>query len=477
MTLPLPIAAFAGLVFLAASSIAAPATTRVFDPAGRPPTHAIAMARHTSPPDRVPDSPMLRQIAGVVAELNGRDLAQLRRSVNTQTRVPGDVRVREHIATLHLSAADASTRVELARVEHGWLMARSLETGVAVRLEESAAAAILSTWPRPRPAPPSDPLATPEPGEIVTLAGPHTPSPIRLDQATVSSRFGRRNPPPLTAPLTRDLAHETFRFRRPVGHRPDRPAGLLVWISPENEADLPDAIFEAADKAGLICITPTGIGDDRPSLDRFQLVLDAVAIASASWWVDPDRVFIAGFSGGARAASTLLACFPDVFTGAVCAAGLDSHHRVSVGDGRSWPKAHDIPTGELGRMLRHRRVAVITGPRDQDFNEIRGRVRLLQRDGLPFRVFDFADQTHAMPKPDRLLTTLEWVDQPRADAFEASARQARSLLDRYRTRRGDAGPEDEADARLLERVTVVGPWTEPAWHAARLLGYETGEAP
>lgn len=441
---------------------------------GRTPVHAVAMARHAEPPDVIPGSAMLRRVAGVLAELTSRDLAQLRRSVNTRTRVPEDVRVREHLATLHLFAHGGSSRVELARVEHGWIMARSPETGAAVRLDEHVVAPMLSDWGRPIPDPPPD---QGEPGEPVAHPGPHTPSPIRLDEATATARFGRGGRSPFADPMTRDLSRERFTIRRPLGHRADRPVGLLVWISPENEAEIPETIFEAADTMGLICITPADAGDDRSPLDRFQLALDAVATASASWWINSEQVYIAGLSGGARVASTLLTSFPDVFRGAVCVAGLDSHHRVGIGDGRFWPKSHERPAGGLGRLLTERRVAVITGPREINFNEIRGRSRMLQREGLPVRVFDFPDQLHDMPTPERVGEAVRWVDSPRAEAFEASAEEARGLLDRYLARRGEAGPEDEADTRLLERVTVVGPWTEPAWHAARLLGYETGGGP
>lgn len=453
---------------LLVTSIAAATPGRIFDINGRPPQHAVVMAPGAEPPARIPDSPMLRQLTGVFDELTPRDVAALRRAIAPETRVPADAAVRERLAVLHLSTRTASTRVEIDRVEHGWILARALDEPFAVRLEESLVRPFLDRWPAPRPAADKQEL---EPGVEGELAKPYTPSPFRLDERTVCDRFNRGGRSPFADPLARDLCNERFVARRPAAHDPNRPAGLLVWISPTMDADLPDALFPAADKFDLVCISPGRAGNDRIAVDRFQLALDAVATASARWWIDPDQVYVAGMSGGGRIASMLWACFPDIFRGGVGVVGMNSSDLVGIGDGRYWPKTHERPDGPLGRLLATQRFAAITGPRDFNFKEIGGRTRVMLRQGLAVRVFDFADQQHDMTSADHFTQAIEWTHQPWLDAFESSTVDAQRLLDSYTTRYGEAAPPDDRAVKLLERVTIVGPWTGPAWHAAALLGY------
>jgi hypothetical protein len=70
-----------------------------------------------------------------------------------------------------------------------------------------------------------------------------------------------------------------------------------------------------------------------------------------------------------------------------------------------------------------------------------------------------------------LASALEWVDRPVQSAREELSERGANLLERYRAEHGEAPPPDERARRLLERVTIVAPWTEPAWRAAGLLGY------
>ena len=445
---------------------------RVFDVAGQPAQHAVVSAPFASLAidslSGVPDTPMLREIAGVIGTLTSRQLGRFRRAVVPRTRVPDDVIINQHLATLHLFNHDDEALVEIALVEHGWILARSLDRPVAARLDGRAVNEIIAAWPTPRPPLPDQPF---EPGGVIDLPKPYTPSPIRLDEKTVSDRFARGGTPLFPEPLSRDLAGELFHARRPVGHRLDRPAGLLVWISPAENGEIPGALFQIADTLGLICISPAGAGNERLAVDRFQLALDAVSTASSRWWIDRTRVYAAGMSGGGRIASMLWSCFPDVFTGGVGVVGMNSHQKVGVGDGRYWPKTHKRPAGDLGRLIAGHRFAAVTGPRDFNFHEIKGRARLLRREGLDVRVFDFENHLHAMSTPDQFGEALTWADQPWAVHHAEQTDRAKKLLDLYTARYGDAPPADEKAAHLLERVTSVGPWTEPAWRAAEFLGY------
>ncbi|MBZ0173541.1 MAG: hypothetical protein K8E66_14250, partial [Phycisphaerales bacterium] len=74
MTAPLSIL-FRATALALVTSAATATPARVFDIAGRPAQRAVAMAPDTEPPDRIPSSPMLRQLAGVIDELTRRDVS------------------------------------------------------------------------------------------------------------------------------------------------------------------------------------------------------------------------------------------------------------------------------------------------------------------------------------------------------------------------------------------------------------------
>jgi len=333
---------------------------RVFDIDGRPAREGVVTAPWVDSPEpgarvEVPGTPMLRALSGVVGELPARDLARLRRSVVTKTRVPETLSNREPVVSLLLTSPAGTSRVEIERVEHGWILARTADGSVRARLEGGVIDDLLDSWTNTRPDP-GKADDHPEPGEVFACPPPLTPSPIRLDETTTGERFAAGGRSPFAEPMTRDLSRERIFARLPAGYRPGRPAGLLVWISPIPHGEPPATLARAADEHGLICLSAENSGNKRPAIDRAQLALDAVAIARARWWIDPERVLVSGMSGGGRMASMMWACFPDVFTGGVGVVGMNSHHLVGIGDGRFWPKTHERARGDVVRILCHVRV-------------------------------------------------------------------------------------------------------------------------
>jgi len=139
---------------------------------------------------------------------------------------------------------------------------------------------------------------------------------VSLDTATLSQRlYGGR--PTRVAGVSRDLARERLIARPPAGYHPDRPAGLVVWIDPTDRGAPPAVLHDVCDELNLVAVGAANSGNGRPFVDRMQLALDAAATAQARFHIHPDRVYLVGFSGGGRIASMMLACFPDLFAGAV----------------------------------------------------------------------------------------------------------------------------------------------------------------
>jgi dienelactone hydrolase len=123
---------------------------------------------------------------------------------------------------------------------------------------------------------------------------------------------------------TVELAGERFAVYVPAAPPPPGGYGLFVFVAPWKTAVVPPPWRAALDEAGLLFVTAAAAGNDAPVLTRrAPLALDAVAGASARWPVDASRVYIGGFSGGARVALRLAMAWPDVFAGALVDGSAD----------------------------------------------------------------------------------------------------------------------------------------------------------
>jgi hypothetical protein len=91
-------------------------------------------------------------------------------------------------------------------------------------------------------------------------------------------------------------------------------------------------------------------------------------------------------------------------------------------------------------------------------------------DGLALKLYDYPDMGHSLPRPDRFLEAMSWVDGPYRAVRKGEEEAAGKALEAYAARHGDKPPPDEAARKMLIKVTEVGPWTAPAWRAAELLG-------
>jgi poly(3-hydroxybutyrate) depolymerase len=106
----------------------------------------------------------------------------------------------------------------------------------------------------------------------------------------------------------------------------------------------------------MIFVSASNSGNDANVLDRREpLALLAAHNVRQRYPVDPDRVYIGGFSGGSRVAMRLAVAYPDVFRAALLNAGSDS-----IGDGQL-----PLPAAELVRQFQDStRLVYLTGQDD-----------------------------------------------------------------------------------------------------------------
>jgi pimeloyl-ACP methyl ester carboxylesterase len=152
-----------------------------------------------------------------------------------------------------------------------------------------------------------------------------------------------------------DLSQERFTVYVP-SHPPARGYGLLVFVPPWPNAMLPrgwDAILE---RHGVIFVSAANSGNEANILDRRDpLALLAAHNVTQRFRVDPERIYVGGFSGGSRVALRLALGFPDLFRGAFLNAGSDP-----IGDAQT-----PLPPPELfSRFQEITRIVYISGQND-----------------------------------------------------------------------------------------------------------------
>jgi len=415
-------------------------------------------------------SPMLCALAGVAADLKGKPLEELRACVPPNPMM-GDVRGAERAFSVHVIGRKDRKRVDVLRERDGNCVAIEAVEGAAAparaELKRDAFAALASGWTVYQG--PFDAASVNDKrGEVFELEKPYTAGKATIDQATLSSRFhgGRKVTIDGSA---RELETEKLFVRLPKSYDPRTPAGLVVWVDPTPSGRPPEAFDRALDELNLVCIGAADSGNTRVVSTRYQLALDGVATAERRFHIDPRRVYITGVSGGGRVSSILLACFPEVFAGAVPIVGLSYYANVPTGTGKMWPAAFARPRADRFTLFKTRRMAGITGNRDFNQLEMQQATELYRRDGAQVKLFEYPKMGHQMPEPDHFKEALVWVDEPWQKAREAERTAAKEALEEALARAPESGRVPDATRKLLVKVTEAGPWTDEAWRAVELL--------
>lgn len=447
------------LALLAGFAGHAQAGSRVLSLPGDRVVSAIVLAPDAAMPGEVPETEMRRRLAGVMAEVTARDVARLAKLGRRASAEPPAEPTA--VADVVLIGRKSSGLVAVSVDGDGTLwMTRGDGDSATVATLRAEAMGVLGAWLRF--AGPFEALEGDGPvrDEVKGIAVPHE---IRLDDKGVVSRFVRGNR--RTKGARYELRDETLFVRVPTGYDPRVAAGLVVWVDPTDRGEIPRVFDAGLDAMGFVAIGAAGAGNGRHWPDRLQLALDGVATASAHYNIDPDRVYVAGLSGGGRIASMMVLGCPDVFAGGMAIAGLNSYQRARTPDGKTWPASMTKPGRDLWALARYRRIAAVTGPGDFNRDQMRAYADGLEADGLVIGWFEYADMGHTLPTPERFTDVLAWLDEPLREARSRELAWVRSAMDGV-----DAGDGiDDGEAATLRGIIDRVAWSDEAYRAIGML--------
>ena len=203
-----------------------------------------------------------------------------------------------------------------------------------------------------------------------------------------------------------DLTQESFTVYVPRSAPPQSYA-LLVFVPPWKDARLPDGWGPVLDQYGVLFVSAARSGNEADVIGRREpLALHGAYNLMQRYRVDPQRVYVGGFSGGSRIALRLALAYPDLFRGALLNAGSD-------------PLGADPPTvppPELfGRFQEGSRLVYVTGGRDLTPLAVDGASLDSMRRGCVFDVDaqTTADAGHEVASPAALARALHALSAPR----------------------------------------------------------------
>lgn len=159
------------------------------------------------------------------------------------------------------------------------------------------------------------------------------------------------------------------RIYLPADGQVDRTWGLIVWISPADNDELPAAYRRVFQRLKLIVITPLDAGNNVSVTDRLSLAVRSAEYASRTYPFERRRLYVSGFSGGGRCASWLGVLYPDLFQGAMPICGCDYFRPMPVPNnpGKLWPADYRPPPGNLLRLAKKNvRFALLTAQYDDN---------------------------------------------------------------------------------------------------------------
>jgi pimeloyl-ACP methyl ester carboxylesterase len=130
----------------------------------------------------------------------------------------------------------------------------------------------------------------------------------------------------------------------------------MVFIPPWQDARLPPGWASVLDEYGMLFVSAAKSGNEENVLDRrIPLALLGAYNIMQRFPIDPDRVYIGGFSGGSRVAMRTALAYPDLFRGVLLNAGSDP-----IGTSAAFLPAKDL----LAQFQRSTRLVYVTGSED-----------------------------------------------------------------------------------------------------------------
>jgi len=182
----------------------------------------------------------------------------------------------------------------------------------------------------------------------------------------------------------------------PDNYRTDRPAGLMVYISPTPSGEIPRGWKSVMDQRNMIWIAARHSGNRVLVSHRVVFAIVAPTLAGRHYEIDRERIYLSGLSGGGKVASMVATGHAHLFKGAVYNCGVDF-----------WDKH---PPGQF-ELIRQNHYVFVTGTLDQALEPTKKVYKQYRRAGIEnSKLMVIRGMTHRNPGSFDFDEALQYLD-------------------------------------------------------------------
>jgi predicted esterase len=189
----------------------------------------------------------------------------------------------------------------------------------------------------------------------------------------------------------------TWQLTVPESYETENPPGVLVYISPSNSGKIPRGWQELPEAHNLIWIAADHSGNRINVAHRMTYSIFAILLIGDRYAIDSSRIYLSGFSGGARVAGLVAAAYPQVFRG-----------DIYIGGAETWEG--ELAADKLEAMKRNRYVFLAGS---DDFNR-----RMVRKVAAAYKVagikhveqMTIAHMGHELPSGSTMSDALNFLD-------------------------------------------------------------------
>ena len=233
-------------------------------------------------------------------------------------------------------------------------------------------------------------------------------SPQVSDNEQIKMRMhAMETPPPY------NVSMEKYDIIVPKKYKKGDPHGLFIWVSPSPAPSISPEWEAVLAEKKLIFVGAHNSGNNREVFARMRMAVDANDNMRELYDIDDKRVYVSGFSGGARVASMLGVTYADMFTGAIAFMGVNFYTDIVSLDKTEVFEARYIPHEEIAALAKaERRYVLVTG--EKDFN-LKNTSAVFEngfkKEGFKsVELINVPGQGHQPPKAEWLKKAIEFLD-------------------------------------------------------------------
>jgi predicted esterase len=195
------------------------------------------------------------------------------------------------------------------------------------------------------------------------------------------------------------LEQEKFYLFVPPGYRGREPYGLMAFINADDYMEVPRDWKGVLGRHKLLYVAPQNVGNHQEVSRRALLAVVAIRKMMELYKVDPKRVYLAGFSGGAKVVCLVALVQPELVRGALPICGF------------IFPSLKEKDRLVLEKAKSQVGIALITGPKDPNHGSIwSGYNDRLVPGKYRAKVFDVPGMGHQIARGQTLNAALGWIE-------------------------------------------------------------------